>query len=142
MVDRHPLLEQLVRRALGRSAGHLIIAIGVLHTVVGLILGAGPLAAIFRDGYVGAVDGHFDRMAIAWFLLFGFVLMLAGDAVRAIEDTAATVPPRLGYALGAIALLGGTAMPVSGFWLGLIPATMIVLRARQSPRQVVPTIAR
>ncbi|MCU0649995.1 MAG: DUF6463 family protein [Gemmatimonadaceae bacterium] len=115
------------------SAGTLVIAIGVLHTIGGLLLGAQPLADILRDGYVGAVDGHFDRMAIAWFLLFGFALMLAGDAIRAIERSAQPVPPRLGYALAAIALIGAMAMPVSGFWLALIPVGMILQRARRHP---------
>jgi hypothetical protein len=114
------------------SAGTALIAIGVLHTAVGLALGATPVGAILRDGYVGAVEGHMDRMATAWFLLFGFVLMLAGDAIRTIEQLPAPVPPRLAYALAAIALLGGVAMPVSGFWLALIPVALILRRARLS----------
>jgi hypothetical protein len=114
----------------GVTAGAIVIAIGTLHTVIGLALGASPLMDIVRGGYVGAIDGHFDRMAIAWFLFFGFALMLAGDAFRAVERSASGAPARLGWALGAISLVGATAMPVSGFWLGLIPAAMIVRRAR------------
>jgi hypothetical protein len=114
----------------GISAGAVVIGIGILHTVVGLALGAAPLGDILRHGYVGAVDGHFDRMAIAWFLLFGFVLMLAGDAIRVVEQSMRAVPPRLAYGLGAIALVGAVAMPVSGFWLALVPVGMLLVRAR------------
>lgn len=113
------------------TAGTLVVAIGVLHTAVGVLLGAAPLQAIVRGGYISAVDGHFDRMAIFWFLMFGFVLMLVGDAFRAIEHAVGVVPPRLGWMLGAVSLAGAAAMPVSGFWLALIPTALILGRARQ-----------
>jgi hypothetical protein len=114
------------------TAGPIVLAIGILHTLVGLLIGASPLADIFRAGYIGAVDGHFDRMAILWFLMFGFVLMLLGEAFRGMEQSPEGVPPRLGWLLGAICIAGAAAMPVSGFWLGLIPS-VIVVRARRRP---------
>lgn len=110
-------------------SGTLMLAIGVLHTVVGVVLGWTPLVAIASDGYVGAVERSFDRMAIFWFLGFGFVLMLAGEAVRLLEDRGEPVPPRLGWILGAVSGLGAAAIPASGFWLGLLPAGLIVWRA-------------
>ncbi len=106
------------------------MVIGVLHTVVGLLLGATPLAAIVSAGYVGAVDGYFDRLAIFWFLMFGAVLMLLGEAFRWMEQSPQGVPSRIGWQLGVVCLAGAAAMPVSGFWLGLIPSALIIVRAQ------------
>lgn len=121
------------------TAGTLVIAIGVLHTVVGLALGAVPLRGIAADGYVGAVESSFDRMAIFWFLAFGLALMLAGEAFRAMERSGERVPARLGWMLAAISLLGAAAIPASGFWLGLGPAALVIVRGRRPASIGAPT---
>ena len=119
-----------MRRFSSIGAGSLVVAIGVLHTVFGLALGAAPLAGIAADGYVGAVEESFDRMAIFWVLAFGFALILAGESFRAIERRGDGVPRRLGWMLAAISLAGAAAIPASGFWLGLVPAALVLARPR------------
>lgn len=121
-------------RSLSTHAGTFVVGMAVVHTAVGLWLGAAPLAAIFRGGYMGAVDGHFDRMTVFWFLWFGFLLLLVGGAFRRMEQSKEGIPSGLGWLFGGLCLAGAVAMPVSGFWLGLIPAAIIVVRARR--RQV------
>jgi hypothetical protein len=115
-----------------RSPGLQLVAIGVLHNVVGLLLGQEQVLAILAGGYVGAVEGAFDRMAIFWFLWFGWMLMLLGGAVRAIEPR--PVPRWLAAGIALMVLGGGLAMPASGFWLGLIPvAGMLMTRGERQP---------
>jgi hypothetical protein len=108
-----------------RSPGLQLVGIGVVHNAIGLLLGREPIAAILAGGYTGAVDVAFDRMAIFWFLWFGWVLMLLGGAVRAIEPQ--TVPRWLVAGIAAMALGGAAAMPLSGFWLALIPVVGMLL---------------
>lgn len=112
-----------------RSPGLQLVAIGVLHNLVGLVLAAGPLRAIVADGFFDAVGHETDRMAAFWFVWFGWMLMLLGGAMRALEPR----PVPLGLVVGCAAMiLGGcAAMPVSGFWFGLLPvAGMVAGRVR------------
>lgn len=113
------------------KTGTLVSGIALIHCAVGLLLGQLPLRAIVADGVVGAVDPHFDRMAIFWYLFFGLLLLLLGEVLR-LWESALRLPARVGYGLAALCLAGGVVMPMSGFWLGLIPAVLIVRRARQA----------
>ena len=111
-------------------AGSLVTGIAAVHCVAGVALAPAPLGAIFTNGVIGAIDPHVDRIAIFWFMFFGLLMLVLGEALRVWESTA-TVPANVGYAFGALSLVGAIAMPVSGFWLGLVPAALIVVR---SPR--------
>lgn len=113
------------------SPGLQLVAIGLLHNVVGLFLGFAPLREILSGGVIGAVEGSFERMAIFWFLWFGWMLMLLGFALRAREPEPA---PRLLVAgLTAVVLGGALAIPASGFWLGLVPLAGMIIRAHWWP---------
>lgn len=112
------------------KAGSLVTAIATLHCAVGVALAPAPLRAILEGGVVGAIEPHMDRIAIFWFMFFGLVMLLLGEALR-LWESAATLPVSVGYGFGAMSLVGALAMPVSGFWLGLIPAALIVLRSRR-----------
>ncbi|MEQ1571573.1 MAG: DUF6463 family protein [Myxococcota bacterium] len=106
------------------SPGLQLVAIGVLHNLVGLVLGSEPLLALAQDGWFGQVEGSMDRVAIFWFLWFGWMLMLLGGAVRALEP--GRVPTALTAGIAAMILGGCATIPVSGFWLGLIPVAGLV----------------
>ena len=83
------------------------------------------------DGWVDAVpDDAPLRMAIFWFLWFGGSLFLVGAAWRQLELTGGRIPGWHGAGLGLVALLGALAMPVSGFWLALPLAAIVMWRGR------------
>jgi hypothetical protein len=112
------------------KAGSLVSGIATVHCVVGVMLAPAPLRAILTNGVVGAVDPHLDRIAIFWFMFFGVLMLLLGEALRLWERTT-DLPASIGYGFGALSLAGAIAMPVSGFWLGLVPAALIVVRSRR-----------
>jgi hypothetical protein len=117
------------------SPARLVIAIGVLHNTVGVVLGWKPLAEILRGGYIGAAEQTPDRSIVFWFFFFGFAVILFGYALRALERHALE-SASLGFGFGALCLAGGLAIPISGFWLGLVPAAMMVVRARRAATRV------
>jgi hypothetical protein len=118
----------------------MLIAIGLIHQVVGLAVGLGvmeapdgsrssPLLDLLRSGVVGQAEANPVRMAMVWFLLFGFALIFAGA-------TLLRATPSRGLALGLAALcgLGVVLMPASGFWLGFIPAVQLWRQSRPEKR--------
>ena len=103
-----------------------MVAVAVVHTVFGFAMFSGTLAGIVRRGIFNTVGEDALTGAVAWFLLFGFVLFLAGLAIGELETVSSRPLPRsLGWALLFVILVGVVLMPVSGFWLALPPAVSL-----------------
>jgi len=114
------------------SAGGILIAIALLHTAVGLWFGSGPVLAIAREGFLASVDPHRDRQLIFWFLIFGAPMLLIGQLALWMQARGLRPPRFLGIELLAVAIGGALLMPISGFWLVLVPAALL-LRTSQTP---------
>jgi len=118
-------------RHVDRYVGELLMATGVLHTLVGLRAFRAPLAAISRDGVVGAVARAPERRLAVWFLLFGLSTMQLGGLTRWAHRRTGTLPAFHGRALLGISGLGALLMPRSGFWLVLPQAALALVAARR-----------
>ncbi len=118
-------------RHVDRYVGELLMATGVLHTLVGLRAFHAPLAAIVRDGVVGAVARAPERRLAFWFLLFGLLTMQLGGLTRWAQRRTGTLPAFHGRALLGISGLGVLLMPRSGFWLVLPQAALALVAARR-----------
>ena len=119
-----------------RLCGPLLMATGGLHLLVGLFFYAGPLAAIARDGFYNAVTPNlvvpaFDRDAAFWFMLFGVMLLILGALMRWVQGRLGTLPAFLGWSLLALGAVGVVLMPLSGFWLVLPQAVLVLAVARR-----------
>lgn len=118
-------------------AGPSLVLIGAGHTALGAVAYRDSLAAMLRGGVGSAGEGAWSpaetarRQRAFWFEVSGVALVLLGDAVGAQERSVQRPPRRLGWAVGALAVLGGAAMPVSGFWALLVPAAVLVRRGRR-----------
>jgi hypothetical protein len=122
------------------TVGHVILGIAALHTLVGLMIGVGldpsvpfegspPLTAMWNEGLVDSVGQNPWRVGLTWFLLWGFMLALVGLLAHQMERAGLALTRSFGAAFGALCVLGVALMPVSGFWLGLVPIGMILRRA-------------
>lgn len=110
---------------MGVSAIHTLFAVVVFRAQLADILGRGVYDTVGEDPMAGAV---------AWFLLFGFVLAIAGLAIHHLERSGSPLPRSLGAAVLALAVLGIVLMPASGFWLALPAAfAMLAGRRREQP---------
>jgi hypothetical protein len=119
----------------------MLLAIALLHQLVGLVIGFGfdpsvggpgpaPLVAMAGDGWIGSVGADPWRAAITWFLLWGFLLALVGLLAHQTERAGGRLPASFGAAFGALCVVGIVLMPMSGFWLGFGPAWIAIRRAR------------
>jgi len=119
---------------LWKKSGHLLIATGIIHNVVGLLAGWPILKGIAAAGFVNAIGAgpeDMDRNAIFWFLFSGFLLMMLGRMMQdSIRQQQQPVPASLGYQLLVSALIGCLLMPASGFWL-VLPQAIIIIQANK-----------
>jgi hypothetical protein len=78
-------------------------------------------------------------LAAFWFMLFGPVCFALGQIVnRAIERGDWRTVSIVGWYLLAIGIAGAAVMPVSGFWLVIAIAPLILRTARAETAQGVP----
>ena len=124
------------------TCGAILMAIAVLHQVVGIVMGLGldpnipftgqpPLAAMFHDGVVNSVGLDPWRQAITWFLLWGLVFGLLGFTTHQAERRGVRPTRSFALLLAALCIVGIVLMPVSGFWMGLVPAALAYHRAER-----------
>ena len=118
-----------------RFGGPLLIATGIIHTLVGLLAYAAPLAAIGRAGVFNAVGSHADRDAAVWFLLSGVLLITLGQLCRWTQQQTGTLPAFLGWTLLGVAAATATLMPVSGWPLVAAAGGLLLTAARVKGRR-------
>lgn len=129
---------------MGRLCGPLLMSTGVLHLLVGLAVSyPRPLADIARDGFFGAVEPEgmastFDREAAIWFVMFGALVLILGGLVHWTQARTGTLPAFLGWSLLAISVVALVLMPVSGFWIVLPQAVLMIAVARRGNSRTGP----
>ncbi len=109
-----------------RWHGRWLLLVSGIHTVFALVEFRQPLLQMARQGFFDSVGTDPMLGAVSWFVLFGGALALAGLAIDQLEARGA-VPRRLGAALLGLVGAGVWLMPVSGFWLAL-PSALVMLR--------------
>ncbi|PSB56532.1 hypothetical protein C7B77_11585 [Chamaesiphon polymorphus CCALA 037] len=106
-----------------------MVAVSIVHTIFAFVVFPEVILQIFLDGVFDSIGVDPLRGAVVWFLLFGFVLFGLGLAINIIEEMSnGYVPASIGFSLLFIILLGVVLMPVSGFWLALPPALIIIYK--------------
>lgn len=113
-----------------RWIGRAVLAIGALHTVVGLVMFRKTLAELMAEGLVNTVHGQPVREFAFWFIFFGLLAMLLGALVDWCEQESRPLPPFLGLSLLALFVTCVTIMPASGGWLIAVPALGALRHAR------------
>lgn len=99
------------------TVGALVIAVGVLHELVGVALGWEHLVDIaVAGGFNTVTDDQPWRMAIFWFEAFGLLLALVGMAWHHVERQGLALPRSWAIGLALVGLIGVFFMPASGFW--------------------------
>ncbi len=107
--------------------GYVLIALGIGHTVTGIILFRPALAALLHDGFANAVLPHLDRRLAFWFIMFSVILFFLGQVTlyaAASNDT--YLLKVVGWYVLGIGAVGATAMPKSPFWIALIVSPILL----------------
>ena len=117
----------------GRAiAGPALIIVCTLHTAVGVYASAPALGEAFANGWFGAVTS--DLEVALWFLMTGFFGVVAGLAMTALER-AGRMPWSVSIGLLAVALIGVSAAPVSGFLFVLVAAVIAIVQSARASRR-------
>ena len=108
--------------------GHWLMAVAAIHTAFGLVVFRDVLLAMARLGVFDTVGQDPRRAAVAFFLLFGFLLAVLAQATTAMERAGQYALLRhMGWSLLLLCGVALVLMPASGFWLAG-PALWALLR--------------
>jgi len=118
-----------------KYSGIFLVATGIIHTLVGLALGKEVYLEIIRDGLINAVSQDYAREFAFWFLICGIFIILFGQVLHYyIKREQKPAPLSLGYSLLILTVFGCIAEPVSGFWL-FLPQALIIIFANKKRRK-------
>ena len=107
--------------------GHWLMLVAAIHTVFGLTVFRTDLLAMANQGFFNTVGEDTRRAAVAFFMLFGFLLAVLAQAVSALEQRGRGVALRkIGWSILGLCGVAVLLMPASGFWLAA-PAVWALL---------------
>ena len=112
-----------------KYSGLMLLYTGILHTIIALF-NFEVFMDIFREnGFFNAIAGdNFLHQSAFWFLICGIFLIPFGQTLHYYQKREQKPAPlSLGYSLLIISILGCIIMPVSGFWLFLPQALIIII---------------
>ena len=134
--------------------GELLIANGIVHTAMGIVLGWPSLREMLEKGLFNSVyelelsglpyasysewlSGFAElggaRPRVFWFLWTGFPLIMLGAWARRLEiELGRPVPEWLAWSLALYAGVGAILVTVTGFWIGLACSVYLVVVARRA----------
>jgi hypothetical protein len=104
-----------------------LFVLGIGHIVYGLIKFRAPLARAVASGFIGKFGVSDERRCAFWFIMFGPLLMLAGQvAVHAASVGDAYLIRVIGAYLVGICVVGVLALPKSPFLLSLVISSLLL----------------
>ncbi|USB33906.1 DUF6463 family protein [Paenibacillus sp. YPG26] len=109
------------------AAAWILLALGVGHTLYGLVWFRVPFLEVFREGFVNKFKSNESRRSAFWFTIFGPLLMMSGHISFYLTSTAnRELFLIIGFYMLIISLIGILALPKSPFWLALIGSLVFV----------------
>ena len=117
---------------LWKYSGTYIWASGILHVLVGAMVGRKGWKNIVDNGIVNASDADLGSSLAFWFMICGiFIIMLGLTLQHYIKVTQKPAPMFLGWWLLVFAVIACVLAPVSGGWL-FLPQAWIIFDANRS----------
>lgn len=112
---------------LWKYSGVFLVATGILHTIVAVLLRKETYQAMIQDGLVNSINGDFVRGFALWFMVCGILIIMLGLTLHYyIRREQKPAPLFLGYSILLFSIIGGLIEPVSGFWL-FVPQALIII---------------
>lgn len=111
-------------------SGYWLIGVGVLHALLTGWQFADPLMDMVQAGWFNAVTPYplapYDREDALWCMMMTPFLLLTGRLCCWAQTNSVPLPAFPGWVLLLAAVVGITLEPISGFWL-LIPPALLIL---------------
>jgi hypothetical protein len=118
-------------------AGPALIVICVIHLACAPLFYGTGWDAILADGVINAVETtpeDPERSSTFWYVVAGLALVPFGFLVWWVERRLGRLPAALGWLLIGFVAITVLMVPTGGFWLFLVPAGVVLLRARSAGR--------
>lgn len=120
---------------LWKFSGIFLVVTGVIHTIYALLMGKEAFAEMFRNGLINSASDNYSRAFALWFLVCGIILILWGQTLQYyIKKEQKPAPLFLGYSILVFAVAGCIVEPISGFWL-FLPQALIIIAANKKSRK-------
>ncbi|MBU2885457.1 hypothetical protein KO507_06755 [Gilvimarinus agarilyticus] len=118
-------------------SGWYLLATGIIHNTIGLVMGWPILKGIHSAGWWNAVErgGEIDfaRSAIVWFLVLGFFWMLMGYLMQQwLKQIRRPLPIAMGWGMVLIGAWVALMLPASGAWLVIVQGLIVLLDRREA----------
>ncbi|KST64972.1 DUF6463 family protein [Mastigocoleus testarum] len=116
-------------------SGYWLLVTSFIHIIVGFWVYGEPLAEIVSDGFFNSVAPNpfapnFAREDAFWFMtLTAFFVILAQLCFWA-HFRKIALPESIGWTLLITSIIGAIAIPISGFWLLMVPAILIIAASK------------
>lgn len=119
-------------------SGYWLIATSILHVLVGVWIFAEPLMQIVHNGWFNTVAPNplapfYDREDAFWFLMLTPFLALIGQLCFWFHRNKIALPKFLGWTLLITAIIGVSLEPISGCWLLIPPALLMLMLGDGKP---------
>jgi len=117
--------------ALHRGVAWALVALGIIHLILGITWSWEVWVRVARDGFFDAIDPWMDRNAAFWFTYLSLPFVFAGVlCLRLLKDTGKPLPRSVGLWLLALGALGTFFMPASGFIFLFILGALVLIPVR------------
>lgn len=122
---------------LARYSGWYLLATGIIHNAIGVIMGWEILLGIHRDGWWNTIESaqgiDFARSAITWFLVLGFFWMMMGWLMQVWQrEVHKPLPVMIGWGMLAMGVWVAVMVPASGAWLVILQGLIVILDRRRA----------
>ena len=104
-----------------------LLILGVGHILYGLVKFRVPLVSAVTSGFIGKFSVPEERRTVFWFVMFGPLLVLAGQvAIHAASVGDIYLIRVIGAYLLGVCIIGVLALPKSPFLLGLAISLLLL----------------
>jgi hypothetical protein len=123
----------LISTKLSKNTGNFIVITGIMHLIIGVIEYQEALFEILRLGIINTADKNLQTFGFFWFEINGFFVIFAGAFIQHyINEFKKQIPGKFGWYLLAIAVFGCLLEPLSGFYVYVLIAAMIIVQNKKA----------
>jgi hypothetical protein len=124
--------KEVKKMKIWKYSGIFLIATGIFHTIVAVVLGWKAFVEIIRNGLlINITSRDLTHEFALWFLICGVFIILLGQVLHLyIKREQKPAPLSFGYSLLVFAIFGCIVEPGSGFWL-FLPQALIIIFANK-----------
>ena len=113
-----------------KYSGMLLSATGIIHIIVAITQEWNIYKELFFDGLINSIGDNLQKALSFWFFIIGIILIVFGQTLQYyINKEQMPAPLFLGYSLFVFSIVGCFIVPLSGFWL-FIPQALIIIFAK------------